>query len=66
IVGAAGGFGGYLLSNNILGPLKQSTGTHVAGFITVASIILVITLVFYAVSVSWRKSWATENKGVNF
>jgi NNP family nitrate/nitrite transporter-like MFS transporter len=66
IVGAAGGFGGYLLSNNILGPLKQSTGTHVAGFITVASIVLVITLVFYAVSVSWRKSWATENKGVNF
>jgi NNP family nitrate/nitrite transporter-like MFS transporter len=66
IVGAAGGFGGYLLSNNILGPLKQSTGTHAAGFITVASIVLVITLVFFAVSVSWRKSWATKDTGVNF
>ncbi len=66
IVGAAGGFGGYILSNNILGPLKQSTGTHVAGFLTIASIILVVTLVFYAVSVSWRKTWATANKGVNF
>lgn len=29
IVGVAGGFGGYLLSNNILGPLKQATGSHV-------------------------------------
>ncbi|MEX1029615.1 MAG: nitrate/nitrite transporter [Paenibacillaceae bacterium] len=66
IVGAAGGFGGYILSNNILGPLKQSTGTHVAGFLTVATIVLVITVVFFAVSVSWRRSWATANKGVNF
>ncbi|WP_248927389.1 MFS transporter [Paenibacillus hamazuiensis] len=66
IVGAAGGFGGFLLPNYILGPLKQATGTHVAGFMTLASIALVVTLVFYAVSRSWRKSWATAESGVNF
>jgi NNP family nitrate/nitrite transporter-like MFS transporter len=66
IVGAAGGFGGFALTNYVLGPLKQATGSHVAGFITVASIVLVITLVFYAVSRSWRKSWATSESGVNF
>lgn len=66
IVGAAGGFGGFLLPNYILGPLKQSTGTHVAGFMTFAAIALVVTLVFYAVSRSWKKSWATTDSGVNF
>ncbi|MDF2964558.1 MAG: transporter, partial [Paenibacillus sp.] len=48
IVGAVGGFGGFLLPNNVLGPLKQATGTHVTGFIVVATIVLVVTLVFYA------------------
>lgn len=66
IVGAAGGFGGFLLPNYILGPLKQATGSHVAGFLTFASIALIVTLVFYAVSRSWRKSWATGESGVNF
>lgn len=66
IIGAAGGFGGFLLPNNILGPLKQATGTHVTGFIVVASIVLVVTLVFYAVTRSWRKSWAAADSGVNF
>jgi NNP family nitrate/nitrite transporter-like MFS transporter len=66
IVGAAGGFGGFLLPNYILGPLKQATGTHVAGFMTLAIIVLGVTLVFYAVSRSWRKSWATVDSGVKF
>lgn len=66
IIGAAGGLGGFLLPNNILGPLKQATGTHVTGFIVVASIVLVVTLVFYTVTRSWRKSWATTDSGVNF
>lgn len=66
IVGAAGGFGGFILTNYILGPLKQSTGSHVAGFMTVASIVLVVTLVFYAVSRSWKRSWAGAQSGVNF
>lgn len=66
IVGAAGGFGGFLLPNYILGPLKQSTGTHVAGFIILAFIVLAITIVFYIVSRSWKKSWASLDSNVNF
>lgn len=66
IVGAAGGLGGFLLPKYILGPLKESTGSHVTGFLVVGAIVLVGTLVFYAVSRSWRKSWATAESGVNF
>ena len=66
IVGAFGGFGGFLLPNYILGPLKQATGSHVAGFMTLACIVLTVTLVFYAVSRSWRKSWATLDSNVKF
>lgn len=66
IVGAAGGFGGFILPNYILGPLKQATGTHVAGFITLSCIALIVTLVFYAVSRSWRKTWASVDSSVNF
>jgi NNP family nitrate/nitrite transporter-like MFS transporter len=66
IVGAAGGLGGFLLPKYVLGPLKQSTGTHVAGFLVIGSIVLVTTLVFYAVTRSWKKSWATTDSGVNF
>ncbi|MGM0877911.1 MAG: MFS transporter [Bacillota bacterium] len=66
IVGAAGGFGGFLLPNYILGPLKQATGTHVAGFMTLGFIVLGVTLVFYVVTRSWRKSWATVDSGVKF
>ncbi|HVI21508.1 MAG TPA: MFS transporter, partial [Bacillus sp. (in: firmicutes)] len=66
IVGAFGGLGGFLLPNYILGPLKQATGSHVAGFMTLACIVLTVTLVFYAVSRSWRKSWATLNSNVKF
>ncbi|WP_028612625.1 nitrate/nitrite transporter [Paenibacillus harenae] len=66
IVGAAGGLGGFVLPKYILGPLKESTGTHATGFLVIGSIVLVMTLVFYVVSRSWRKSWATTESGVNF
>ncbi|MCR8629580.1 MFS transporter [Paenibacillus radicis (ex Xue et al. 2023)] len=66
IVGAVGGFGGFFLPNNILGPLKQATGSHVTGFIVIASIVLVMTLVFYAVTRSWRKAWAASGSGVKY
>lgn len=66
IVGAAGGFGGYLLSNNLLGPLKESTGSHVMGFLVLASIVGMVTFAFYAVTRSWRKSWANHQSGVHF
>jgi NNP family nitrate/nitrite transporter-like MFS transporter len=66
IVGAFGGLGGFILPKYLLGPLKQSTGTHVTGFLVVGCIVLVGTMIFYAVSRSWRKSWATSESGVNF
>ncbi|MFP4977200.1 nitrate/nitrite transporter [Paenibacillus sp. CN-4] len=66
IVGAAGGLGGYLLPTYILGPLKQSTGSQVTGFLVVGSIVLLTTLIFYAVTRSWKKSWAKAESGVNF
>ncbi|KWX71865.1 MFS transporter [Paenibacillus jilunlii] len=66
IVGAAGGLGGYLLPTYVLGPLKQSTGSQVTGFLVVGSIVLLTTLIFYAVTRSWKKSWAKAESGVNF
>jgi NNP family nitrate/nitrite transporter-like MFS transporter len=66
IVGAFGGLGGFILPKYILGPLKQSTGSHVMGFLVVGCIVLIGTLAFYAVTRSWKKSWATAESGVNF
>lgn len=66
IVGAFGGLGGFILPKYLLGPLKQSTGSHVTGFLVVGCIVLVGTLIFYAVSRSWRKTWATAESGVNY
>lgn len=66
IVGAAGGLGGYLLPTYVLGPLKESTGSQVTGFLVVGSIVLLTTLIFYAVTRSWKKSWAKAESGVNF
>jgi NNP family nitrate/nitrite transporter-like MFS transporter len=66
IVGAFGGLGGFVLPKYLLGPLKQSTGTHVTGFLLVGCIVLLGTMVFYAVSRSWKRNWATADSGVNF
>lgn len=64
IVGAAGGLGGFLLPKYILGPLKESTGTHSAGFLAAAFIVLVAAVLFYAVTRSWKKTWATSESGI--
>jgi NNP family nitrate/nitrite transporter-like MFS transporter len=66
VVGAAGGLGGFLLTNSVLGPLKQLTATHVAGFFTVAAIVLTVAVVFVLVTRSWKKSWAADEAGVKF
>ncbi|RED59228.1 MFS transporter [Cohnella lupini] len=65
IIGAAGGLGGFLLPKYVLGPLKESSGSHVTGFIVVGCIVFATTLIFYAVTRSWRKSWVTSASGVN-
>ena len=66
IVGAFGGLGGFILPKYLLGPLKQASGSHVEGFIVVGCIVLVGTIAFYAVTRSWKKSWATAESGVNY
>jgi NNP family nitrate/nitrite transporter-like MFS transporter len=66
IVGAFGGLGGFVLPKYLLGPLKQSTGTHVAGFLLVGCVVLMGTMVFYAVSRSWKRSWATASQELIF
>ena len=59
IVGAAGGVGGFFIPN-ILGTLKQATGTYAAGF-TVYAIIGIAALILLAIAqISWRKSWAMK------
>jgi NNP family nitrate/nitrite transporter-like MFS transporter len=61
IVGAAGGVGGFFVPN-ILGTLKQMTGTYAAGF-TVYAIIGIAALILLTVAqISWRKSWALKEK----
>jgi NNP family nitrate/nitrite transporter-like MFS transporter len=66
IVGAAGGFGGFALTNFVLGPLKQGTGSHVAGFLTVAFVVLVVLGIFSLVSIRWRRGWAAQTEAVRF
>ena len=66
IIGAAGGFGGFALTNFVLGPLKHSTGSHVAGFMTVAFVVLSVLGIFSLVSMRWRRSWAAETEAVRF
>lgn len=65
IVGAAGGLGGFALPF-LLGYIRQMTGTFSTGFIVIGSIVAVATLLFYARSISWRRSWATAETGVNY
>lgn len=60
IVGAAGGIGGFFLSN-ILGSLKQMTGTYAIGFISFSCITLLAFVLVLAAGYYWRKSYGAEN-----
>ena len=66
IIGAAGGLGGFALTNFVLGPLKHGTGSHVAGFLAVAAVVLSVLGIFSLVSMRWRRSWAAETEAVRF
>ncbi len=63
VVGAAGGIGGFFLPN-VLGTLKDMTGTYATGFITFSLVALVAlgTLIF--AQVGWRKQWKLSGKSV--
>ncbi|WP_078551855.1 nitrate/nitrite transporter [Bacillus alkalicellulosilyticus] len=63
IVGAAGGIGGFFLPN-ILGTLKDMTGTYASGFITFSIIgILALGLLTLA-QIGWRKQWKLSGQSV--
>ncbi|EIJ78627.1 nitrate transporter [Bacillus methanolicus PB1] len=63
IVGAAGGIGGFFLPN-ILGTLKQLTGTYASGFLILSFIALLALGVLILASFSWRKSWNIKGETV--
>ncbi|MCM3116432.1 NarK/NasA family nitrate transporter [Neobacillus sp. MER 74] len=59
IVGAAGGVGGFFVPN-ILGTLKEVTGTYGTGFMVYTGIGVVALLVLFMAQMSWRKTWSTK------
>lgn len=63
IVGAAGGIGGFFLPN-ILGTLKQVTGTFASGFLVFSVIALIALAILLVAQASWRKNWALNSDSV--
>ncbi|MFC0270411.1 nitrate/nitrite transporter [Metabacillus herbersteinensis] len=63
IVGAAGGIGGFFLPN-ILGTLKEMTGSYASGFITFSVIALLALVMLVVASYSWKKSWSLKSDAV--
>ena len=60
IVGAAGGFGGFLLPS-ALGAIKDRTGTFGIGFALLAMVALTGASVLLALGRVWRMSWTEES-----
>ncbi|GAA1374436.1 nitrate/nitrite transporter [Peribacillus frigoritolerans] len=63
IVGAAGGVGGFLVPN-ILGTLKQITGTYATGFLVFSAVGIVALLILGLAQLSWRKTWVLGKNSV--
>ncbi|MES1040138.1 MULTISPECIES: nitrate/nitrite transporter [Peribacillus] len=63
IVGAAGGVGGFLVPN-ILGSLKQITGTYSTGFLVFSAVGIVALLILGLAQLSWRKTWVLGKSSV--
>ncbi|MEW9053078.1 MAG: nitrate/nitrite transporter [Neobacillus sp.] len=59
IVGAAGGVGGFFVPN-ILGTLKQITGTYQTGFIIIAAIGMSSLIILILAQISWKKSMVAK------
>ncbi|ASB91162.1 Nitrate transporter [Bacillus sonorensis] len=63
IVGAAGGIGGFFLPN-ILGTLKQVTGTYSSGFLTFSAIAFIALGLLLFVQAGWKKQWKAAGKSI--
>lgn len=63
IVGAAGGVGGFFIPN-ILGTLREITGTYATGFLVYAGIGVLALLVLIVAQMSWKKAWAPKGSSV--
>lgn len=59
IVGAAGGFGGFLLPS-LLGTIKGQTGGYAGGFAVLAAMMLSGSLLLLAVKSLWRRTWPQQ------
>jgi len=60
IVGAAGGFGGFLLPS-MLGVIKDQTGTFGFGFAIIAALVLCGAGALVYLGRVWRESWSEES-----
>jgi NNP family nitrate/nitrite transporter-like MFS transporter len=63
IVGAAGGVGGFFVPN-ILGSLKQMTGTYATGFYILAAVGLCALIVLVMAQISWRKNLESNRASI--
>ncbi|MBT2667135.1 NarK/NasA family nitrate transporter [Bacillus sp. ISL-4] len=63
IVGAAGGVGGFLVPN-ILGTLKQITGTYATGFLVFSAVGILALLILGLAQLSWKKTWVLGKNSV--
>ncbi|MFE5429378.1 nitrate/nitrite transporter [Peribacillus simplex] len=63
IVGAAGGVGGFLVPN-ILGTLKQITGTYATGFLVFSAVGIVALLILGLAQLSWKRTWVLGKNSV--
>jgi NNP family nitrate/nitrite transporter-like MFS transporter len=63
IVGAAGGVGGFFVPN-ILGTLKQITGTYATGYLVYSGIAIAALLVLIIAQLSWKKAWSSKEASV--
>lgn len=59
LVGAAGGFGGFLLPS-LLGVLKDRTGSFGTGFAVLSTLAFTGVIVLVALGRYWRKTWSEE------
>jgi MFS transporter, NNP family, nitrate/nitrite transporter len=63
IVGAAGGVGGFFVPN-ILGSLKEITGTYGSGFIVYTGVGITALIVLLIAQMSWRKTWSPKEASI--